>query len=105
MPRIPSKKIEKDLEIEKLNFSPGVFLGLYPIEDVFAADKNTLDDLEDKKIKEKILKWFGDEKFESFQVFILGKFLKFDEIKRTKNQNNAYQKYYSFSEIWQKVID
>ncbi|MBM7555789.1 hypothetical protein [Halanaerobacter jeridensis] len=104
MPRIPLTKSKKDSDFFNTDVAVGVFEELYPIIDTFAVDKNTVNEIENKEIKEKVEKWYEDEEFKSGQVFILGDKLPFDTPKRTKKQNNSYQTYYSFDEIWSKIV-
>ncbi len=109
LPRIPVFKIQ-DLLTDKYGITDfsnlkgkGCSIALYKIDSSFIVDNDSIEAIEDQRIKEKVKRWIGTEQMR-LKVFILSEKMEFERPKITDVQNNAWNGYFKLSQVWGDLI-
>jgi len=109
LPRIPVNGNENILR-ERYNIKDfkdikgkGFCIALYKIENSFIVDGESLEAIENIELKNKVSNWLGSPD-ETLKVFVLSEKMDFESPKFTINQNNAWNGYFSLSQIWSTTI-
>ena len=111
LPRIPVNNNEKILKqkyqydkpaLDKIR-GKGFSIALYKIENSFIVDSESIEAIEDTELQNKVKQW-GLASGQRLKVFVLSEKMDFKEPKVTDLQNNAWNGYFSLSDIWGNLI-
>jgi hypothetical protein len=109
LPRIPVSKVQHILSerygiVDFTNLKgKGCSIALYKIDSSFIVDNDSMEEIEDQIIKEKVKRWFGKERMR-LKVFVLSERMEFERPKITELQNNAWNGYFKLSQVWGDLI-